>query len=141
MQKGPIGLLWATGQLWWIRRRRAGEPAKSIRSALSQLGSKIELKIETAEPQVFSLDDAALERAQQHVASGGTIDEACALVAPRSDERGHEGGPAQGGRSRARRPPLRLIRIAIRRFAAGGTASRLITSSTRVQTPYVRAVR
>ncbi len=36
-----IGMLWATGQLWWIRRRRAGEPAKSIRSALSQLGSKI----------------------------------------------------------------------------------------------------
>jgi hypothetical protein len=75
-----IGMLWAIGQLYGIRRRRAGEPAKSIRSALSQLGSKIEFKIETSEPEVFSLDDAALKRAQQHVAAGGTIDEACALV-------------------------------------------------------------
>ena len=77
-----IGMLWASGQLWSVRRRRSGEPARSIQSALSQLGSKIEFNIETAEPQVFSLDDAALERAQQHVAAGGTVDEACALVIP-----------------------------------------------------------
>jgi hypothetical protein len=77
-----IGMLWATGQLYWIRRRRAGEPAKSIRSALSQLGSKMQFKVETSEPQVFRLDDAALERAAQHIASGGTLDEACALVVP-----------------------------------------------------------
>jgi hypothetical protein len=31
---------------------------------------------------VFSLDNAALERAAQHIAAGGTIDEACALVVP-----------------------------------------------------------
>jgi len=77
-----IGMLWATGQLYWIRRRRAGEPAKSIRSALSQLGSKIEFNLGTAEPRVFSLDESALERARQHLAAGGTLDEACALVVP-----------------------------------------------------------
>ena len=76
-----LGMLWATGQLWYVRRRRSGEPASSIRSALSQLGSKIEFNIQT-EPQTFSLDDAALERAAQHLAGGGTIDEACALVVP-----------------------------------------------------------
>ncbi len=76
-----LGMLWATGQLWYVRRRRSGEPARGIHSALSQLGSKIEFNIET-EPQVFSLDDAALERAAQHLASGGTLDEACALVVP-----------------------------------------------------------
>lgn len=76
-----LGMLWATSQLYAARRRRAGEPARSIRSALSQLGSKINISVET-EPQVFSLDDAALERAAQHLAGGGTLDEACALVVP-----------------------------------------------------------
>lgn len=76
-----LGMLWATGQLWYVRRRRSGEPARGIRSTLAEIGSKIEFNIET-EPQVFSLDDAALERAAQHLAGGGTIDEACALVVP-----------------------------------------------------------
>jgi hypothetical protein len=78
-----IGMLWGTSQLYAIRRRRAGEPARSIRSALSQLGAKIEFNVETADPQLFRLDEAALERAAQHIAAGGTIDEACALVVPR----------------------------------------------------------
>jgi len=78
-----IGMLWAIGQLWYVRRRRRGEmDPRSILSVLPQLQSKIEFKVETAEPQMFSLDDAALEQAQQHVAAGGTIDEACALVIP-----------------------------------------------------------
>jgi hypothetical protein len=77
-----IGMLWATGQLYWIRRRRVGEPARSVRAGLSQLGSKMQIDVQTAEPQVFSLDRAALDRAAQHMAAGGTLDEACALVAP-----------------------------------------------------------
>jgi hypothetical protein len=77
-----IGMLWASSQLYSVRRRRAGGSGRSIRAALSQLGSKIEFKIETSEPQVFELDEAALDRAAQHMAAGGTIDEACARVAP-----------------------------------------------------------
>jgi hypothetical protein len=76
-----LGMLWASGQLWFVRRRRSGEPARSISSALSGLRSKIDVTFES-EPSVFSLDDAALERAAQHRAGGGTLDEACALVVP-----------------------------------------------------------
>ena len=76
-----LGMLWAAGQLWYVRRRRSGEPARSIQSALSQLASKVEINFET-EPETFTLDDAALARVAQHVAAGGTIDEACALVIP-----------------------------------------------------------
>jgi hypothetical protein len=77
-----LGMLWACGQLWFVRRRRRREPdPHSFASALSRLRSKIEFTVES-EPSVFSLDDAALERATQHLASGGTLDEACALVVP-----------------------------------------------------------
>lgn len=77
-----LGMLWATGQLWYVRRRRSGKPdPRSVFSALSGLGSKIEINFETS-PQTFTLDDAALERAAQHLVGGGTIDEACALVVP-----------------------------------------------------------
>ncbi len=62
------------------RRSRAADP-RSISSALAELGAKIDISVKT-EPQVFSLDDAALERAAQHLAGGGTLDEACSLVVP-----------------------------------------------------------
>jgi hypothetical protein len=77
-----IGMLWATSQLYRMRRRRAGEPAKGIRSALSQLGAKIDVQVKTGESQVFKLDDAALESVQHHLDGGGSVDEACALVVP-----------------------------------------------------------
>jgi hypothetical protein len=49
---------------------------------LSGMRSKINVSFQTS-PRVQFIDNQALDRAQQHLDSGGSLEEACALADPR----------------------------------------------------------
>jgi len=65
----------------YVTRRRL-EPRPIGPTLVDQLGSQIQFHVQTT-PEVGFVDAAALERAHRHVAAGGTVEEACALVDPR----------------------------------------------------------
>jgi hypothetical protein len=75
-----LGMLWATSQIFAVRRRRNRQPDPD--NLISALRSKINVTIESS-PQVSFIDDAALDRAQRQLDAGGTLDEACAAIDPR----------------------------------------------------------
>jgi hypothetical protein len=72
-----IGILWAASQLFRTMRRLSPPP-----DMLSGLRSKINVTYQMS-PQVQFVDNQALDRAQQHLNTGGTIEEACAVMDPR----------------------------------------------------------
>ncbi len=69
-----IGMLWAASQLFSVMRRLSPPP-----DVLSGMKSRINVSFQTS-PQVQFIDNQALDRAQQHLDSGGSLEEACALM-------------------------------------------------------------
>jgi hypothetical protein len=76
-----IGALGLTTQISRTKRRIGGRPSGP--TLVDQLRSKVQINVRTAPPDVGFIDAASLDRARQHVAGGGTLEEACALVDPR----------------------------------------------------------
>lgn len=68
-----------------IRRRLDVRPDPELRDMFTQLRSKVQIDVQS-EPHVTKIDAATLERARNHVARGGTLDEACAIMDPRYSE-------------------------------------------------------
>jgi hypothetical protein len=75
-----IGMLWASAQLRSIHRRLHPRPDPD--DVLEALRSKVNVQVESS-PQVRFVDNEALDRAENHLKPGGTLDEACALMDPR----------------------------------------------------------
>jgi hypothetical protein len=74
-----IGALALTAQIRATMRRLEGRSEPSL---FDQLRSKLQINVQSS-PDVGFIDAASLERARRHVAGGGTLEEACALVDPR----------------------------------------------------------
>jgi hypothetical protein len=64
-----------------LRRQLGVRPDPVLQEQLESLRSRIDIRVES-EPEMVFVDEAALARAREHVASGGSIDEACELVHP-----------------------------------------------------------
>lgn len=75
-----VGMLALTNQIVGTKHRLRRRPAGP--TLIDQLGSKLRVSVQSA-PSVGFIDVASLERARLHLAGGGTLDEACALVDPR----------------------------------------------------------
>jgi hypothetical protein len=75
-----IGMLWASAQLRSIHRRLHPRPDPD--DVFEALRSKVNVQVESS-PQVRFVDNEALNRAENHLNQGGTLDEACALMDPR----------------------------------------------------------
>ena len=74
-----VGALGLTARIGATRRRLEGSSGPGL---FHQLRSKLQINVQSV-PDVGFIDTASLERARSHVARGGTIEEACALVDPR----------------------------------------------------------
>jgi hypothetical protein len=74
-----IGMLWASAQLRSIHRRLHRRPDPD--DVFEALRSKVNVQVEPS-PQVRFVDNEALNRAENHLEQGGTLDEACALMDP-----------------------------------------------------------
>jgi hypothetical protein len=74
-----VGVATLATQVIGTRRRLSGRAEPGL---LDQLRSKIQFTVQSS-PDVRFVDAAALERARRHMAAGGTLDEACALIDPR----------------------------------------------------------
>lgn len=73
-----VGMLALTLQISKTHQRlrsNSGGP-----NLIEQLRSKVQVHVQSAPPEVGFIDAASIERARRHVAGGGTLDEACALV-------------------------------------------------------------
>lgn len=76
-----IGALSLTTQISRTKQRLGGRASGP--TLVDQLRSKVQINVQTAPPDVGFIDAASLDRARQHVAGGGSLEEACALVDPR----------------------------------------------------------
>ena len=93
-----VGVVYGITMLWLVSRvasvrRRLNVPPDSVPPAvpMNRAGPagpvgwrrpEFRFTLET-EPEVHSIDQEAIERAARHLDSGGTLDEACALMDPR----------------------------------------------------------
>jgi hypothetical protein len=79
-----IGMLWMASQLRSARRRRfqSTDDAPSPPNSVSPARSPISMTIRSS-PQVQFIDNQGLDRAQNCLDSGGSLDEACGLVDPK----------------------------------------------------------
>lgn len=82
-----LAILTIVAKIAGVRRQLAVRPDPDLREQLEALRSKIDIRVES-EPELAIVDEAALARARQHVAAGGSLDEACELVHPRYRELG-----------------------------------------------------
>jgi hypothetical protein len=75
-----VAMAWAASQLFSVMRRLS--PPPNMPSGMGSNFSNFTLSFQTS-PQVQFIDNQALDRAQQHLDSGGSLEEACALMDPK----------------------------------------------------------